>query len=89
VECAKCYFYIVVTPVIEAQPMPILQNARHEIFAQSRAKGARLEDAYEDAGFIPGNGHAGKLAQRPEVSERDRRAARRADRAGTTPVPER
>jgi len=50
--------------------MPILQNARHEIFAQCRAKGARLEDAYEDAGFIPGNGHAGKLAQRPEVIER-------------------
>jgi hypothetical protein len=50
--------------------MPILQNARHEVFAQSRAKGARLEDAYEDAGFIPGNGHAGKLAQRPDVFER-------------------
>ena len=50
--------------------MAILQNPKHEIFAQSRAKGAMLEDAYEDAGFTPGHGHASKLAQRPEVTGR-------------------
>ncbi len=50
--------------------MPILQNSRHEAFAQARAKGATLEDAYEDAGFTPGNGHACRLAFRPEVAER-------------------
>jgi hypothetical protein len=50
--------------------MPILQHPRHEAFAQARAKGARLDDAYEDAGFAPGNGHASRLALRPEVAER-------------------
>ena len=50
--------------------MPILQNPRHEAFAQARAKGALLDDAYEDAGFAPGNGHASRLALRPEIAER-------------------
>jgi hypothetical protein len=50
--------------------MPILQNPRYETFAQARAKGALLEDAYELAGYVPGNSHASKLAQRPEVAER-------------------
>ena len=50
--------------------MPILQNPRHETFAQARAKGALLDDAYEDAGFSPGNGHASRLALRPEIAER-------------------
>ncbi len=50
--------------------MPILDNIRHEAFAQSRAGGARLEDAYEDAGFAAGNNHAGRLAQTPEVAQR-------------------
>ena len=50
--------------------MPLLQKPRHEAFAQARAKGALLDDAYEDAGFTPGNGHASRLACRPEVAER-------------------
>ena len=50
--------------------MPVLQNPRHEAFARARAKGALLEDAYEDAGLIPGHGHASRLALRPEVVER-------------------
>ncbi len=50
--------------------MPPLENARHEAFAKARAGGARLEDAYEDAGFAPDRGHACRLAQRPEVAER-------------------
>ena len=40
--------------------MPQLENLRHEAFAQARAKGARLDDAYEDAGFAPSNGHASR-----------------------------
>lgn len=59
--------------------MPILQNNRHEAFAQARAKGARLDDAYEDAGFAPGRGHASRLAHTPEVAERI--AELRADQA--------
>ena len=50
--------------------MPILQNSRHEAFAQARAKGARLDDAYEDAGFILYGGHPSRLVQRREVAER-------------------
>ena len=50
--------------------MPFLQNPRHEAFAQARAKGALLDDAYEDAGFAPGNGHASRLALTAKVAER-------------------
>ena len=50
--------------------MPILQNPRHEAFAQSRARGALLEQAYEDAGFVPGMGHASRLGKNPEIVER-------------------
>jgi len=50
--------------------MPILQNIRHESFAQARAEGARLDDAYEDAGFAPGRGNASRLAGRDDIAER-------------------
>ena len=50
--------------------MPILSNPRHETFAQARAKGARLEDAYEDAGFSPGNGHASRMAKLDMIADR-------------------
>ena len=50
--------------------MPFLQNSRHEAFAQARAKGALLDDAYENAGFAPGNGHASRLALTTKVAER-------------------
>ena len=50
--------------------MPILQNPRQEAFAQARAGGARLDDAYEAAGFAPGHGHASRMARRAEVAER-------------------
>jgi len=49
--------------------MPALPNLRHETFAQLRAKGARLDDAYEDAGFIPYKGHASRLAREKGVAE--------------------
>lgn len=50
--------------------MAILQNSRYEAFAQARASGALLEDAYEDAGFAPDRGHASRLAAREEVAAR-------------------
>jgi hypothetical protein len=50
--------------------MPVLQNSRQEAFAQARAKGVRLEDAYEAAGYAPGNGHASRVALREDVAER-------------------
>ena len=50
--------------------MPTLQNVQYEAFATARAKGATLNDAYEDAGYAPGNGHASRVALREEVAER-------------------
>lgn len=50
--------------------MTKLINRRHEWFAQLRARGLRLEEAYERAGYVPDRGHACRLASRPEVAER-------------------
>ena len=50
--------------------MPTLRNPRYEAFAQARAKGALLIDAYESAGFVRHRGHPSRLAWKPEVAER-------------------
>ena len=50
--------------------MSALENPRYEAFAQSRARGAFLEDAYEDAGYTAHNGHSSRVANRLEVRER-------------------
>ena len=42
----------------------------HNAFAQARAGGALLDDAYEIAGFVPGHRHASRLAKLPELAER-------------------
>src|ERR1700676_2436724 len=53
-----------------APPMPTLRDPRHEAFAQARAKGALLIDAYESAGFVRHRGHPSRLALKDEVAER-------------------
>ena len=50
--------------------MPRLLNRRHEIFAQLRAEGMRLEEAYERAGYAPDSSHDCRLASRPDVAAR-------------------
>jgi len=50
--------------------MPTLANRRYEAFAQARARGALLNDAYEGAGFVLHKGHPSRLAYRAEVAER-------------------
>ena len=50
--------------------MPALTNARHEAFAQHRARGALLDEAFERAGFVLAKGHSCRLARQPEVAER-------------------
>ena len=51
--------------------MPVLKNARHEIFAQSVANGKMLAEAYKEAGFIPGDkGNPSRLRNRTEVDRR-------------------
>jgi hypothetical protein len=52
--------------------MPTLTDPRAEAFAQSRARGANLEDAYELAGFAGGQGHASRFARRAKVAARIR-----------------
>src|SRR5579859_587058 len=50
--------------------MPTLRDPRREAFAQARAKGALLIDAYESAGFVRHRGHPSRLALKDEVAER-------------------
>ena len=50
--------------------MPVLQNRRHEAFAQARARGALLIDAYESAGFVRHRGHPSRLALKHDVADR-------------------
>jgi hypothetical protein len=42
----------------------------HAPGTQARAKGAAPDQAYEDAGFVPGNCHASRLMMRPEIAAR-------------------
>jgi hypothetical protein len=50
--------------------MPTLENPRYEAFAQARARGVLLIDAYEAAGFVRHRGHPSRLALKDEVAER-------------------
>ena len=50
--------------------MAILQNARHERFAQNKAKGMSATEAYEKAGYKPSEAHASRLAGNGKVRER-------------------
>jgi hypothetical protein len=52
--------------------MPTLTDPRAEAFAQARARGAHLEDAYDLAGFAGGQGHASRFARRSKVAARVR-----------------
>jgi len=50
--------------------MPILPNARHELFAQNLARGMSKADAYAAAGYRPCQQNAWRLARVPEVADR-------------------
>lgn len=50
--------------------MPVLDNARHERFAQELAKGKSQIEAYTIAGFKPNDGHAARLAGNGRVAAR-------------------
>lgn len=63
--------------------MPPLNNPRHEQFAQTRAGGATLVDAYEAAGFARHAGRAWTLGKRPEVAARIRELQEAAADAST------
>lgn len=50
--------------------MPILDNPRHEKYAQELAKGASQSDAYVAAGYARNDSHASRLARNGKVAAR-------------------
>ena len=65
--------------------MPVLKNAKHEIFAQEYAKGKKLEAAYVAAGYKPNPGNARRLRMNEAVRKRIAEIQQDgADRAGIT-----
>lgn len=50
--------------------MPILENPRHEAFAQALAKGKTADDAYALAGFSPHRSNASRLSANDSVRDR-------------------
>ena len=50
--------------------MPILDNSRHEIFAQELAKGATADEAYQLAGYSENRGNATRLKANERVLKR-------------------
>ncbi|WP_442582546.1 terminase small subunit [Mesorhizobium sp. ASY16-5R] len=50
--------------------MPILENPRHELFAQALAKGETVTDAYEIAGYEPTQSSASRLRADEAVTAR-------------------
>jgi phage terminase small subunit len=65
--------------------MPVLVNAKHELFAQEVAKGATADAAYQAAGYRPSRAHASRLATNGSVVARIAELqAEGADKAGVT-----
>lgn len=52
--------------------MPVLKNTRHEKFAQARASGKSIDDAYVLAGYKRNGGNACRLNENENVSARVR-----------------
>lgn len=50
--------------------MPVLENARHERFAQALAKGETASAAYEAAGYSPDRGAASRLSANVSIEAR-------------------
>ncbi len=50
--------------------MPILRNAKHEMFAQELAAGKPACDAYPNAGFKPNRHNAATLARKQHIVDR-------------------
>jgi len=50
--------------------MPALENTRHEAYAQARAKGRTMDQAYIEAGFAPNKGNAARLNTNDRIKAR-------------------
>ena len=50
--------------------MPVLKNPRHESFAQERARGKSIDEAYQIAGFKPNRSNASRLNANEHIRAR-------------------
>ncbi len=50
--------------------MPILENEKHERFAQGLARGLPIPKAYTDAGYRPSRSNASNMAGMPHIDDR-------------------
>ncbi|MEJ5018892.1 hypothetical protein WH297_03955 [Ochrobactrum vermis] len=50
--------------------MPVLKNAKHEIFAKGLAEGLTADEAYQRAGFKPNRGNAIRLKANENILKR-------------------
>lgn len=50
--------------------MPVLDNPRHEAFAQARAKGKTADEAYAEAGYSPHRGNASRMSANEHIKRR-------------------
>jgi phage terminase small subunit len=50
--------------------MPILSNSKHELFAQARAQGKSVDEAYVVAGYSANRGNAARLNANESVRKR-------------------
>lgn len=50
--------------------MPMLSNAKHELFAQEIAKGKTADEAYKIAGYKPDRGNAARLTAKDNIKAR-------------------
>lgn len=50
--------------------MPPLDNPKHEIFAQGRAKGLTADEAYQEAGYKANRGNAARLNANESIVKR-------------------
>lgn len=65
--------------------MPVLSNPKHERFAQERAKGKPVDEAYVAAGYASNRGNAGRLNTNEAVLKRiEEIGAKAADNVGAT-----
>lgn len=58
--------------------MPVLQNAKHERFAQALARGMGQAEAYAEAGYTPSDANASRLTSSDKVQARLRELQERA-----------
>ena len=69
--------------------MPVLDNPRHEAFAQARAKLETADQAYQTAGFREHRGNAARLSTKEFILARVAELAKASESATTLTIRER